>query len=236
VLRLPILPPLRAILDASGMGQETWLATAFAKPYSVNGFGTSFTDWCKEAELPQCNCHGLHKTTAVRVAEARASEHELMAMFGWEDAGMARAYTRKAAQKKLAASGAAKLSHPLSCKKKKTTKSMRLRHRWCPGADLNHRHADFQSAALPTELPGHFPFKCLPGGERYILRAPIYMKFVWRCRERLNVFFRFAFGVRAAPAWMPGVNTRSTARPAAPAPWPANQTSRRRAYSLCRCA
>ncbi len=25
---------------------------------------------------------------------------------------------------------------------------------WCPGADLNHRHADFQSAALPTELPG----------------------------------------------------------------------------------
>ena len=27
--------------------------------------------------------------------------------------------------------------------------------RWCPGADSNHRHADFQSAALPTELPGH---------------------------------------------------------------------------------
>src|SRR5690242_18112405 len=25
---------------------------------------------------------------------------------------------------------------------------------WCPGAELNHRHADFQSAALPTELPG----------------------------------------------------------------------------------
>ncbi|GEM_PF-3249460 len=24
---------------------------------------------------------------------------------------------------------------------------------WCLGADLNHRHADFQSAALPTELP-----------------------------------------------------------------------------------
>jgi hypothetical protein len=25
---------------------------------------------------------------------------------------------------------------------------------WCPGAGSNHRHADFQSAALPTELPG----------------------------------------------------------------------------------
>ena len=32
-------------------------------------------------------------------------------MFGWEDADMARIYTRKAAQKKLAASGAAKVSH-----------------------------------------------------------------------------------------------------------------------------
>ena len=26
---------------------------------------------------------------------------------------------------------------------------------WCPGAGLNHRHCDFQSHALPTELPGH---------------------------------------------------------------------------------
>ena len=26
--------------------------------------------------------------------------------------------------------------------------------RWCPGTELNCRHADFQSAALPTELPG----------------------------------------------------------------------------------
>ena len=25
----------------------------------------------------------------------------------------------------------------------------------CPEPDLNQRHADFQSAALPTELPGH---------------------------------------------------------------------------------
>ena len=29
-----------------------------------------------------------------------------------------------------------------------------LREKWCPGADLNHRHADFQSAALPLSYPG----------------------------------------------------------------------------------
>ena len=25
---------------------------------------------------------------------------------------------------------------------------------WCPGADLNHRHEDFQSTALPLSYPG----------------------------------------------------------------------------------
>lgn len=27
---------------------------------------------------------------------------------------------------------------------------------WCPGPESNQRHCDFQSHALPTELPGHF--------------------------------------------------------------------------------
>ncbi len=27
--------------------------------------------------------------------------------------------------------------------------------RWCPGTESNCRHEDFQSTALPTELPGH---------------------------------------------------------------------------------
>ncbi len=32
--------------------------------------------------------------------------------------------------------------------------------RWCPGAESNHRHEDFQSSALPTELPGRFEQLC----------------------------------------------------------------------------
>ena len=30
---------------------------------------------------------------------------------------------------------------------------------WCLEAESNHRHGDFQSPALPTELSGHFCIK-----------------------------------------------------------------------------
>lgn len=33
-------------------------------------------------------------------------------------------------------------------------KRNRMPEDWCPGAESNHRHEDFQSSALPTELPG----------------------------------------------------------------------------------
>src|SRR5262249_40589399 len=141
LLTLPILPPLRAVLDASTFGRATWLETVFSKPYSSNGFGNTFKDWCVEAGLPQCSCHGLRKIGAVRAAEAGASEHELMAMFGWDDADMARIYTRKAAQKKLAASGAAKLSQiivPPSVPLEEEDQEIKeLGSGWCPWPDSN---------------------------------------------------------------------------------------------------
>ena len=141
VLTLPILLPLRAILDASALGRETWLETAFGKPFSSNGFGNKFKDWCVDAGLPQCSCHGLRKSGAVRAAEAGASEHELMAMFGWDDPKMARIYTRKPAQKKLAASGAAKVSHiivPPSVPTEKEDQEIKgLGSGWCPWPDSN---------------------------------------------------------------------------------------------------
>ena len=40
-------------------------------------------------------------------------------------------------------------------------KATRRAKGWCPGAELNHRHTDFQSVALPTELPGRRGWQCL---------------------------------------------------------------------------
>jgi integrase len=138
LLTVPILPPLRAILVASALGRETWLETASGKLHSSNGFGNKLKSWCVKAGLLQCNCHGLRKIGAVRTAEAGASEHELMAMFGWDDASMARVYARKAAQKKLASSGAAKLAltekivPPSVPPEGKDNQNNAVDERWCP--------------------------------------------------------------------------------------------------------
>ncbi len=68
-LTLPILPPLREI--------------------SCDSFGNWFRDCCRAAVLPECSPHGLRKAAAVRCAEAGASVHELMALFGWDTPAMA---------------------------------------------------------------------------------------------------------------------------------------------------
>jgi hypothetical protein len=34
-----------------------------------------------------------------------------------------------------------------------------LREKWCPEVESNHRHKDFQSFALPTELSGQLKKK-----------------------------------------------------------------------------
>ena len=50
--------------------------------------------------------------------------------------------------------------------------------RWCPGAELNHRHADFQSAALPLSYPGTVSNSCLGSQSR--------ARFIGRARMRVH--------------------------------------------------
>ena len=45
-----------------------------------------------------------------------------------------------------------------------------LSRKWCPGTESNRRHCDFQSHALPTELPGHGVFGGASAGWRRAYR------------------------------------------------------------------
>ena len=107
---IPILPVLRAELDANPSGHLVYLVTTRGKPYSrPDGFGLWFKRQCVAAGLPHCTAHGLRKAGATRAADNGATEHELMAIFGWDSPKQAALYTRKANRKKLAAGAMHKL-------------------------------------------------------------------------------------------------------------------------------
>lgn len=101
-LSLPILPPLQAVLDGTPCGNLTFLVTSFGKPFTSNGFGNRMRKWCNDAGLPDCSSHGLRKAGATIAAENGATDHQLMAIFGWKTIKQAAHYTKKARQKKLA--------------------------------------------------------------------------------------------------------------------------------------
>ncbi len=107
---IPILPALRAELDANPSGHLAYLVTEWGRPYaSPNALGIWFKRQCVAAGLPHCSGHGLRKAGATFAAEQGATEHELMAMFGWDSPKQAALYTRKANRKRLAAEAMHKL-------------------------------------------------------------------------------------------------------------------------------
>jgi integrase len=103
---LPILPPLRKSIDATPIGNLIYLVTAWGRPHSAKAFGNWFKTRCREAGLEGLSAHGLRKLGAQRCAEAGASEHQLMALFGWSDPQQAALYTRKANRARLEAAAA----------------------------------------------------------------------------------------------------------------------------------
>ena len=107
---IPIHPALAAIIAATpSPGRMTFLTTEYGKPFSPNGFGSKFREWCNQAGLPHCSAHGLRKATAARLAEEGASAHEIMAVTGHQTLEEVERYTREARRKKLADSAISKL-------------------------------------------------------------------------------------------------------------------------------
>jgi integrase len=99
---LPVLPELRAAIEASPSGQMVYLVTASSRPFTAAGFGNRFRDWCNEAGLNHCSAHGLRKAGATIAADNGATAHQLMAIYGWETLRQAEVYTRNANRARLA--------------------------------------------------------------------------------------------------------------------------------------
>ena len=108
---IPVLPELQAAIDAMSRADNlTFVVTEIGKPFTAHGFSGWFRKQCDLAGLPpNLSAHGLRKTGAVRLAEAGATEAELMAWGGWSTSSEVRRYTQAASRKRMARTAADKL-------------------------------------------------------------------------------------------------------------------------------
>jgi integrase len=116
-LSIPIHDALHRLLAMATNHDQTILATAYGKPFSVKGFGNMMSGAIREAGLPaRCKPHGLRKAAARRLAEAGCSASEIMAITGHKTLAEVERYTRAAEQERLARQAIQRQSHNKSGK------------------------------------------------------------------------------------------------------------------------
>ncbi|WP_244941432.1 tyrosine-type recombinase/integrase [Bradyrhizobium yuanmingense] len=107
---IPLHPALaESIAAAKVSANMTFLLTEFGKPFTANGFGNKFKDWCRQADLPHCSAHGVRKATSTALADAGATPHEIMAITGHQTLEEVERYTKAANRKKSANAAMRKL-------------------------------------------------------------------------------------------------------------------------------
>ncbi len=111
-LRIPMLPELVDELERHPTDRMTFLLTAEGKAFTPAGFSNWFRECCRAAGLNRRSAHGLRKASATRLAEAGATIHQLMAIFGWKSIDEAEVYTRSVDQVRLATSAMVLLRPP----------------------------------------------------------------------------------------------------------------------------
>ena len=99
-----VTPRLQAAIDAMPASNHlTFLVSAQGKPFTAAGFGNWFRDVCRMAKLPE-RCTRLRKAAATYLVEQGATDHQLMAWFGWTSISQAQVYTKAANSKRMALS------------------------------------------------------------------------------------------------------------------------------------
>jgi len=100
---IPMLPPLYRATRAQSVIGKTYLLTAHGQPWaSTDSFRNRFKDWCREAGLPDLSPHGIRKAAGNLLAEAGATQHQIMAIHGHAEAATSEIYTRGAERARLA--------------------------------------------------------------------------------------------------------------------------------------
>ncbi|RUW26951.1 tyrosine-type recombinase/integrase [Mesorhizobium sp. M4B.F.Ca.ET.013.02.1.1] len=111
---LPMLDELIEVLRPLPADRMLFLTHTGDRPYKATTFGNWFHDQCVAAGLPHCSSHGLRKAGATRLADAGASELEIMAFLGHRTPDEARTYVKKFNRKRLGDTGMEKVARAKS--------------------------------------------------------------------------------------------------------------------------
>lgn len=113
---IPLHPALRAELDEARRARRNSpyiVSTRAGGAYSLDGFRSIWHRDRDAAGLAGCTFHGLRKNAAGALAEAGATDAEIMAITGHKTRGMVSLYTRYAQQRALAQSAMRKLTNSI---------------------------------------------------------------------------------------------------------------------------
>lgn len=108
-ISLPVHPRLAAALATVPRTRMLFLGTLAGKPRSPDALGMRLREWCEAAGLPNLTAHGLRKAMGRRLAEARATAPEIMAVMGHRSIQQAEAYIREFSRANAATAAIARL-------------------------------------------------------------------------------------------------------------------------------
>jgi integrase len=113
---------LAKALAATPRNHVVVIATAYGKPFTVDGFSRFMREAISAAGLPlSCQPHGLRKTLGRLLADAGCSTHDIMAALGHTTLAEAERYTRDADRKRGGKRAVASLNEHRKNKASQTT-------------------------------------------------------------------------------------------------------------------
>lgn len=107
-LEIPLRPELEELIDATPIGENTFLTAKRGGPFTRVNYTKWFADACIVAKVPG-RSHGLRKASAARLAENGATDKEIMSITGHTTLKEVARYTKAANQKLLASAATDKM-------------------------------------------------------------------------------------------------------------------------------
>lgn len=110
VLKLLLLPQLKAALASLPRRAPEIITTEYGKPFSEKSLTGMMAHWTKLAGIgPGCTFHGLRKTLGKYLAEEGATAKQAAGILGHDDLDHVELYSREAEQERLAVDGLSRL-------------------------------------------------------------------------------------------------------------------------------